>query len=76
MSYSMYINVKDGKAEVDSANYVAPPDGKYMISGHVPTGEPGNWDQETITVTRFAAGGTWADQVAQATATIKRAAVK
>lgn len=68
MSYTMTVVVKDGKAEVASDNYVTPPDGKYMISGHVPTGEPGNYSAENIAITRYSSDG--AQMLAQASATV------
>jgi hypothetical protein len=55
MSYSMTVTVKDGKATVDEAMYLAPPDGKYQVAGHVP-GE-GTWQAENIQVTRFDEAG-------------------
>jgi hypothetical protein len=70
MSYSMYINVKDGMATVDSVGYAAPPDGRYAITGHVPTDEPNSWDAESITAMRFSETGV---QLAQATASVLKA---
>lgn len=54
MSYSMFIDVKDGVATVDTAGgYIAPPDGRYSITGHVPSEDPSSYSSETISATRF-----------------------
>ena len=47
MSYTFKVVVKDGKAEIAEGNYVTPPDGEYMVNGHV--GD----DWESINVTRY-----------------------
>lgn len=57
MSYSLYVVVKNGTAIIRTEGYVAPPDGHYQINGHVPTGEPNNYNAETISATRFDENG-------------------
>lgn len=70
MSYSFVVDVKDGKPSVDvSAQATNVPDGTFMISGHIPTGEPNNYDHETLTVTRYDDKGI---QLAQAAAAVRK----
>lgn len=58
MSYSIAVVVKDGKAEVDPVGTTPEllADGRYVISGHVPS--EGTWQAEHIQVTRFAPDAT------------------
>lgn len=67
MSYSMTVTVKDGKASVDEAGYIAPPDGRYQVNGHVPS--EGTWQAETIQATRYDEAG---EVVVQASGTHHR----
>lgn len=55
MSYQITVVVKDGKATVDDSGTSLPPDGKFVINGHVPT--EGTWQADHIQVTRFNAEG-------------------
>lgn len=50
MSYQLTVTVKDGKATVEESKTSLPPDGKFVINGHVPT--EGTWQAENIQVTR------------------------
>jgi len=71
MSYSFVITVKDGKPSVDeTAPIISVPDGKFQVSGHIPSPDKTDWDQESISVTRFDDKNI---QVAQASAAVKRA---
>jgi len=51
MSYSIGVTVKNGQAEIDPASTSLPPDGAYVINGHVPS--KGTWQAENIQVTRY-----------------------
>jgi hypothetical protein len=70
MSYSFVVEVKDGKASISGdAPVVNVPDGKFQIAGHIPTGEPNNWGQESLSITRYDTSG---NQVGQATGMFKK----
>lgn len=50
MSYSLAVTVTDGVASVDESGTSLPPDGKFVINGHVPV--EGTWQAENVQVTR------------------------
>lgn len=50
MSYQLTVVVKDGKAVVDESGTSLPPNGKFVINGHIP--EEGTWQAENIQVSR------------------------
>lgn len=70
MSYSFVVNVKEGKPSVDeNAQVYGVPDGKFVVSGHVPAADGSDWQYESLQVTRFQDDG---NQVAQANALFKK----
>lgn len=70
MSYSFTVEVKEGKPSVDeNAQAYGVPDGKFIVSGHVPAADGSDWQYETLMVSRLDDSG---NQASQASATFRK----